>query len=135
MNTVILIGNLGRDPDMSYTSSGIAVTKFTLAVTRNEKAQGGEWQKETDWYNIVAWRQLAETCNNYLKKGNKVYIEGSLAQRKYKDRNGVDRVSIDVTASRMEILTPRDSQSSTSAGFVGGHTDNNDLGDLDEEPF
>jgi single-strand DNA-binding protein len=113
MNTVILIGHLGKDPDMSYTSSGIAVTKFTLAVTRNERSQGGEWQKETDWYNITAWGRDAETCNNYLKKGNKVYIEGSLTQRKYTDQNGVQR----------------------TANFVGGHTDNNDLGDLDEEPF
>ncbi len=135
MNTVILIGNLGKDPDMSYTSSGIAVTKFSLAVTRSEKAQSGEWQKETDWYSITAWGRDAETCNNYLKKGSKVYVEGSLSQRKYKDRNGVERLSIDVKLSRMENLTPRDTQSAPSTSFVGGHADESDLGDLDDHPF
>lgn len=135
MNTVILIGNLGRDPDMSYTSNGIAVTKFSLAVTRNERTPSGEWQKETDWYNVTAWRQLAETCNNYLKKGNKVYVEGSLAHRKYKDRNGVERLSIDVTLNRMELLTPRETQPATGgSNFVGGNVEE-DLGDLDETPF
>lgn len=135
MNTVILIGNLGRDPDMSYTSSGIAVTKFSLAVTRSEKAQSGEWQKETDWYNITAWGRDAETCNNYLKKGNKVYVEGSLSQRKYKDRNGVDRLSMDVKLAKMELLTPRETQPATGgSNFVGGNVEE-DLGDLDESPF
>lgn len=134
MNTVILIGNLGRDPDMSYTTSGVAVTKFSLAVTRSEKVPSGEWQKETDWYNIVAWGRDAESCNNYLKKGNKVYIEGRLAQRKYKDRNGVDRLSLDVTLSRMENLTPRESQA-PAPSFVGGSAEDDGLGDLDDHPF
>ena len=135
MNKIILIGNLGRDPEMSYTPNGVAVTKFSLAVSRFDKSASGERQKETDWFNIVAWRQLAETCNTYLRKGNKVYVEGRLSQRKYTDKNNVERTAIEVSINEMEMLTPRDSQSSSS-GFVGGNIDENDaLGDLDDHPF
>ncbi len=135
MNKIILIGNLGRDPEMSYTPNGVAVTKFSLAVSRTEKSASGERQRETDWFNIVAWRQLAETCNTYLRKGNKVYVEGRLTQRKYTDKNNVERTSIDVSITEMEMLTPKD-QSGSSSGFVGGNSDENDaLGDLDDHPF
>jgi len=133
MIKVILIGNLGRDPEMSYTPSGVAVTKFSLAINRITKSASGEKQTETDWYNIVAWRQQAEVCNSYLRKGSKVYIEGRLAQRKYVDRNNVERVSLDVTVVDMELLTPKDSQSQGTPGFVGGSVD--DLGDLEDHPF
>ncbi len=136
MNKILLIGNLGRDPEMSYTPNGVAVTKFSLAVTRNERSASGEKQKETDWYSITAWRQQAETCNTYLKKGNKVYIEGRLVPRKYTDRSGAERTSLDVTVVDFEMLTPRDQQQGGSSGFVGGNIDENDaLGDLDDHPF
>ncbi len=134
MNKIMLIGNLGRDPEMSYTPSGIAVTKFTLAVNRVTKSATGERQEETEWFNIVAWRQLAETCNNFLRKGSKVFIEGRLVTRKYTDRENIQRTAIEVQANEMEMLTPK-SQSS-SQGFVGGNTDDTDaLGDLDDHPF
>lgn len=71
LNKIMLIGNLGKDPEMNYTPSGIAVTKFSLAVSRVTKTSTGEKQKETEWFNIVAWRQLAETCSTYLQKGSK----------------------------------------------------------------
>jgi single-strand DNA-binding protein len=134
MNKIMLIGNLGRDPEMSYTPSGIAVTKFSLAVNRVTKSATGERQEETEWFNIVAWRQLAETCNNYLRKGTKVYIEGRLTMRKYTDRENIQRTSVEVQANEMEILTPK--SQSGSQGFVGGNTDDTDaLGDLDDHPF
>ena len=133
MNKIMLIGNLGKDPEMNYTPSGVAVTKFTLAVNRVTKSQSGERQEETEWFNIVAWRNLAETCNTYLKKGSKAFIEGRLTQRKYTDRNGVERTAIEVIANEMEMLTPRDRQSSGSSAdtFAGDDA----LGDLDEHPF
>ncbi len=135
MNKIILIGHLGRDPEMSYTPNGVAVTKFSMAVTRVGKSPTGEKHEETEWFNVVAWRQLAEICNTYLRKGNKVYIEGRLQTRKYTDRNGVERMSLDVIANDMEMLTPKPTQSSSS-GFVGGQVNNNDdLGDLDDHPF
>ncbi|SRR6266487_2670261 len=136
MNKIMLIGNLGRDPEMSYTPNGVAVTKFSLAVNRVSKSATGERQEETEWFNIVAWRQLAETCNNYLRKGSKVFIEGRLITRKYTDREGVQRTAIEVQANDMEMLTPKESRQGGSPGFVGGNVDDTDaLGDLDDHPF
>lgn len=136
MNKIILIGNLGRDPEMNYTPNGVAVTKFTLAVNRVTKNSAGEKEKETEWFNIVAWRQLAEICNQYLHKGDKVFIEGRLTQRKYTDREGVQRLAIDVIANDMEMLTPKSSQVGSSEPFLAGHGDETDpLGDLDDHPF
>ena len=133
MNKIMLIGNLGRDPEMNYTPSGVAVTKFSLAVNRVSKTASGERQEETEWFNIVAWRNLAETCNSYLKKGSKVFIEGRLTQRKYTDRTGVERTAIDVIANEMEMLSTKDRQSGSSSAdtFAGDDA----LGDLDEHPF
>lgn len=136
MNKIMLIGNLGKDPEMNYTPSGVAVTKFSLAVNRFTKSSAGEREKETEWFNIVAWRQLAETCNTYLHKGSKVYIEGRLQQRKYTDKNGVERTAIDVIANDMEMLTPKSEQSGSSSDFLAGNADDSDpLGDLEDHPF
>jgi len=136
MNKMMLIGNLGRDPEMKYTPSGVAVTKFSLAVNRITKSSTGEKEKETEWFNIVAWRQLAEICNNYLHKGDKVYIDGRLQQRKYTDKNGVERTAIDVIASDMEMLSPKPAQSGSSSDFLAGNADDSDpLGDLEDHPF
>ena len=135
MNKIILIGNLGRDPEMSYTPNGLAVTKFSLAVTRNERSASGERQKETDWFNITVWGKQAEICNTLLKKGQKLYVDGRFTPRKYTDRSGAERISFDVIVNDFELLTPKDSQGGSS-GFVGGNSDENDaLGDLDDHPF
>jgi single-strand DNA-binding protein len=128
MNKITLIGNLGRDPEMSYTPNGIAVTKFSIAVNRRVTTPSGEKQNETDWYNISAWRQQAETCNTYLHKGNKVYIEGRLVPRRYTDRAGVERTSLDVTLTDVEFLTPKETRQSDS-------DDADALGSLDDHPF
>jgi len=137
MNKIMLIGNLGRDPEMSYTSSGIAVTKFSMAVNRVSKSSTGERQDETEWFNIIAWRQLAETCNNFLRKGQKVFVEGRLTQRKYTDRNNVERTAVEVVINDMEMLTPKSqSQNQGSASNSDTFLDNDDsLGDLDDHPF
>jgi single-strand DNA-binding protein len=137
MNKIMLIGNLGRDPEMSYTSSGIAVTKFSIAVNRVSKSSTGERQDETEWFNIIAWRQLAETCNNFLRKGQKVFVEGRLTQRKYTDRNNVERTAVEVVINDMEMLTPKSqSQNQGGGGNADTFLDNDDsLGDLDDHPF
>jgi len=106
----MLIGNLGRDPELNVTGDGTPFARFTLAVNRRSKSNTGERHEETEWFNIVAWRQLAEICNTYLHKGSKVYIEGRLSQRKYTDKNGVERTAVDVIASDMEMLTPKSPQ-------------------------
>src|SRR5947209_5858510 len=123
LNKIMLIGNLGKEPEMNYTPSGIALTKFSLAVNRVTKAATGEKQEETEWFNIIAWRQLAETCNTYLHKGSKVYIEGRLTQRKYTDRDGNQRTAIDVIANDMEMLTPKSAQGGSSDQFLAGNAE------------
>src|SRR2546430_8781966 len=131
MNKIMLIGNLGRDPEMNVTTEGTPFTRFTLAVNRRTKSSTGE--RETDWFNIVAWKQLAETCNTYLHKGSKVYIEGRLVQRKYTDKNGIERSTVDVIANDMEMLTPKGTQGS-SGDFLASGTEESLSLDSDEFP-
>jgi len=133
MNKIMLIGNLGRDPEMNYTPNGTAIAKFSLAVNRVTKSATGERQEETEWFYIVAWQQLAERCSTYLKKGQKVFIEGRLATRKYTDKNGVERTAVEVIASDMEFLTPKDRQASASSSDILSGDDS--LGDLEDHPF
>jgi len=130
----MLIGNLGRDPEMSYTTSGTPVTKFTIAVNRRTKGTDGEWKTETDWFNIVAWNNLAETCSKYLQKGNKIFVEGRLSQRKYTDRSNVERTAVEVIINDMEMLTPK-SQSTAPASSESFTSEDDGLGDLDDHPF
>src|SRR2546425_12030691 len=120
LNKIMLIGTLGRDPELNVTTDGTPVTKFSLAVNRNYKSSTGERKEETEWFNIVAWRQLAETCERYLHKGSKVYIEGRLTQRKYTDKNGLERTAVDVIANNMEILTPKSPQSGSGDFLASG---------------
>jgi single-strand DNA-binding protein len=109
LNKIMLIGNLGKDPELNVTRDGTPYTKFTLAVSR--KTATGE--KETEWFNIVTWRQLAEICERYLHKGSKVYIEGRLTQRKYTDKDGVQRTSVEVIANDMEMLSPKPAEAAS----------------------
>jgi len=104
LNKIMLIGNLGRDPELQVKSDGTPFTRFSLAVSRTYKTANGEKREETEWFNVVAWRQLAETCERYLHKGSKVYIEGRLQQRKYTDKNGIERTAVEVIASDVQFL-------------------------------
>ena len=116
LNKIMLIGNVGKDPELQITSDGTSVTRFSLAVNRSYKSSSGEKVEETEWFNIVAWRQLAEICERYLHKGSKVYIEGRLTQRKYTDREGMQRTTVDVIATAMEMLSPKPASSSAEEG-------------------
>jgi len=135
MNKIMLIGNLGKDPEMNYTPSGMAITKFSLAVNRYKKSNTGERQEETDWFNIVAMDKRAEICNTYLHKGSKVYIEGRLSQRKYTDKNGIDRWMVEVIVNDMEMLTPKSAGGSSDQFLAGNADDTDPLGDLEDHPF
>lgn len=104
LNKIMLIGNLGKDPVLNVTADGTPVVNFSLAVNRSTKTQSGEKKTETDWFTIVAWRQLAELCERYLHKGSKVYIEGRLTQRKYTDKQGIQRTAVEVIATDMQML-------------------------------
>lgn len=107
LNKVMIIGNLGRDPEMRYTPSGQAVTQFTVAVNRNYKDGQGEWQEETEWFRIVAWAQLAERTAENLRKGRKVYVEGRLQTRQWEDQSGQKRYTTEVIAQTVTALDRR----------------------------
>lgn len=110
LNKVMLIGNLGRDPEMRYTPSGKPVTSFSLAAHRNWVSADGERHDETEWFNVVAWGNLAEICNQHLSKGQKVYVEGRLQTRSWEDENGQKHFRTEVVANEMIILTGRPEQ-------------------------
>jgi single-strand DNA-binding protein len=104
LNKVILIGNLGRDPEMRYTPSGKPVTSFTMGVTYNWHDAEGERREQTEWFNIVAWGGLAEVCHQYLRKGQRVFIEGRLQTRRWQDSVGAERSATEVVAREMIML-------------------------------
>jgi len=104
VNKVILVGRLGRDPEVKYTPSGAPVAKFSLATDETFKDRSGEQQKHTEWHNIVAWNKLAEICGEYLTKGKLVYIEGSIRSRQWEDQAGNKRTSYDIIARSMQML-------------------------------
>ena len=103
LNKVQLIGNLGKDPELKYTPSGVAVATFSIATSESWKDQEGNQQEKTEWHNIVAWRKLAEICGEYLKKGKKVYIEGKLQTRNY-EKDGVKRYVTEIVADQLIML-------------------------------
>jgi len=106
---IIIIGRLGRDPEMRYTQSGNAVTSFSVATDRKWTDQSGQQQERTVWFRVSAWRRLAETCNEYLKKGRLVMVEGELQEPKpYQAKDGEWRASLDVTAREVKFLDGRD---------------------------
>ena len=107
LNKVMIIGHLGRDPEMRYTPSGRPVTTFSVATSRTWNTSEGERRSETEWFNIVAWSSLAEICNQYLTKGQQVYIEGRLQTRKWEDDDGNQRQNVEVVAKEMVMLGDR----------------------------
>ena len=109
VNKVILIGNVGKDPDVRYLDSGVAVATFSLATTeRGYTLQNGtQVPDRTEWHNIVLWRGLAQTAEKYVHKGDKLYIEGKIRSRSYDDQNGIKRTIVEIFADNMEMLTPR----------------------------
>ena len=121
VNKVILVGNLGKDPDMKYTASGTAIANITVATTEswNDK-QTGEKQEKTEWHRVVFFRRLAEVVGEYLRKGSQVYIEGKLQTRKWQDQNGQDRYTTEIVASEMQMLGGRGGDAGGSAQSGGG---------------
>ena len=107
LNKVMLIGNLGADPEVRYTQNGTPVATFRIATTERWKDDKGQMQEHTEWHNIVAWRRLAEICGEYLTKGSRVYIEGKLQTRKWEDNNNNTRYTTEIVAREMKMLSPR----------------------------
>lgn len=118
VNKVILVGRLGKDPELRYTPNGSPVARFSLATSESWTDKGGEKQEKTQWHNIVAWSKLAEICNQYLVKGKMVFIEGRLETREYNDRDGNKRRITEIIARDMVMLDSRSAEA--REGFGGG---------------
>lgn len=127
LNKVMIIGRLGQDPEMRYTPSGRPLTKFQLAANRSWTTADGEKKTDTEWFNIVAWGKLAEICNQHLKKGQQVYIEGRLHTRRWQDDDGANHSSVEVITQEMIMLDGR-------AGDEN-NPENDDMPGEDEYPF
>ena len=140
MNKIIIIGHLGRDPEMRYTPQGAAVTDFSVATSRRFTDGMGERKEETDWFRVSAWRQLAELCNQYLQKGSLVYVEGRMHTRTYEANDGTTRFSNEVTASEVRFLNrpDRDNEGfsgAPSSGFGAGAGQGQGPAEPDDLPF
>ena len=130
LNKVMIIGHLGRDPEMRYTPSGKPVTTFTVATSRSWNSTDGERHTETEWFNVVAWGNLAEICKQYLVKGQQVYVEGRLQTRRWEDNDGGKHTSVEIVAGEMMMLGDRREAPNSTAGV-----DLSDETTEDEYPF
>jgi single-strand DNA-binding protein len=118
VNKVILVGNLGRDPEVRYLPSGDAVANITIATSSKvkNKDKPGEWTEETEWHRVTFFGKLAEIAGQYLKKGRSVYVEGRIKTRKYTDKDGVEKLGIDIVASEMQMLGGREGMGEPAGG-------------------
>jgi single-strand DNA-binding protein len=123
VNKIIVIGNLGNDPEMRYTPNGQSVTSFNVASSRRYRTPDGEQREETEWFRVSAFGRLADVCNQYLARGRQVYVEGRIRGRSYTDRDGQPRYSLDVTANEVQFLGGRgDGENASGGGGYGEST-------------
>ena len=128
VNKVILVGNVGRDPELRYTQSGQPVASFSIATNERFKDRDGNWKDRTEWHRIVAWARLAEICGEYLRKGSQVYVEGRIQTRDWEDKEGQKRQTTEVVALGMQMLGRR----GEGGGPMGGGSDDQSRGGSDE---
>jgi single-strand DNA-binding protein len=134
LNKVMLIGNLGKDPEVRYTTSGSAVASFPLATSERFKNKSGEWEERTEWHNIVMWGRQAEIAGEYLAKGKTVYLEGRLQTRKWQDKEGRDRYSTEIVAERMQMLGAKGEGGGRSGGGRPSQEESHGGGPSYDEP-
>jgi len=136
VNKVILVGNLGKDPEVKYTPQGTPVATLTLATNERYKDKDGQWQDRTEWHNVVLWQRLAEIAGEYLKKGGKVYIEGRLQTRSWEDKQtNQKKYMTEVVASDLVLLGGRGDSGGESSGFSrGASAGNNNFDQRTPEP-
>jgi single-strand DNA-binding protein len=123
VNKVTLIGNLGRDPEVRRLENGAVVAKFSVATTENYRDKSGEWQSQTEWHDVVAWRHLAERAETQLKKGAQVYVEGKLTHRSWEDQDGKKRYTTEVLANMFRLLGRREDQPGGSSSNFPSEND------------
>jgi single-strand DNA-binding protein len=137
VNKCIIIGNVGRDPEMRYTPQGTAVTSFSVAVSRSFNSRDGDQQEETDWFRVTAWNKLAEICNQYLTKGQRVYVEGRVSMRMWDGNDGQKHGSLELTATDMMMLSTKGEMAAAGVGAGASRDDAFGGGDMepDDIPF
>lgn len=137
VNKAIILGNLGKDPELRHTGSGTAVCNFSVATSERYQDKGGEWQEKTEWHSIVVWGRQGENCAKYLAKGRTVYVEGRIQTREWQDKEGGKRYSTEIVATTVQFLRSGDSGSSSSTGNARpprGNVGDSSFSD-DEIPF
>lgn len=132
LNKVMLIGNLGRDPELKTTPSGQSVARFSVATTETWKNQAGEKQSKTEWHNIVVWGKQAEIADKYLRKGKQVMVEGRIQYREYTDQAGVKKTACDIRCDNFVMLGRMDDGGSRDSGSYGGRASGGGTQDLDD---
>lgn len=136
VNRVFLIGRLGRDPELRYTGSGTPVANFSLATDETWTDSNGQRQSRTEWHNIVVWSRLAEICDQYLRKGRLIFIEGRIQTREWDDRDGNKRRTTEIVASNMQMLESKSDQGPSSGGSQEERMDAMEIGISDDDiPF
>ncbi|NRB47654.1 MAG: single-stranded DNA-binding protein [Saprospiraceae bacterium] len=123
VNRVILIGNLGRDPEVRRLENGAVVAKFSVATNENYKDKSGEWQSQTEWHDIVVWRSLAERAEQQLKKGAQIYLEGKLTHRSWQDQEGNNRRTTEVVANYFRMIGRREGGGDQGGGYFPSAND------------
>lgn len=138
LNRIMLIGNLGNDPEVRHLEGNVSVARISVATNENYKDKNGEWQTQTEWHTVIAWRALAERVEKQLKKGMLVYVEGKLTHRKYQDKDNNDRYVTEIVANTIRILEkregrPTDENNYSESSFAG--TSGAGSGSDDDLPF
>lgn len=132
LNKVMLIGNLGKDPEVRFTASGQAVASFSLATSETYKDKSGEKVEKTEWHNITLWGKLAEIAGEYLSKGKTIYVEGRLQTRKWQDKSGNDRYTTEIVGDKMQMLSAKGER---SGGGDSSSAQKNSASSYEEPPF
>lgn len=134
VNRVILIGNLGKDPEVRRLENGAVVAKFSVATNENYKDKAGEWQTQTEWHDVVVWRSLAERAEQQLKKGVQVYLEGKLTHRSWQDQEGNNRRTTEVVANYFRMLSRREGGSTSGSGYFPSSSDEDPATNFNPNP-
>ena len=135
LNKVMLIGNLGKDPEIRQTASGQIVASFSVATKEKYKNKSGEYEEKAEWHNVILWAKLAEVARDYLTKGKSVYIEGRVQTRKWQDTSGNDRYTTEIVGENIQLLTQKDSGGSYASHSTTEKATNADDFQLDDIPF
>ena len=135
MHKILVIGNVGNDPEMRYTPNGSAVTSFSVATNRRYTTSAGEQKEETEWFRVSAWNKLAETCNQYVVKGMKVYVEGRVSSSAWTDQEGQARSSLEINCTEVQFLTRVNTDQSDNENFQSSNPDSQNIDNPEDLPW